>query len=418
MSNNKEASIQVLASGAGPGASTDIRLYAPPFTLTFKGATADSFRFDLSGDNVKWASDSGLARILTTNDDGEVSFVVPDDANYIRCECLAGNSGATASASITAMPLAANKPTAALTVANPGAFVDCRALGGPRTILFEDGASDDNIYIEGSDDGLTLPYQVYPTSGTTGRIGASWIATTQKLPNYMRCVQQAGSSTTARCSVVASPNTGAVGGDVLNGGQAGPVIVGTTDNTTVELVQNGSPVFLSDSTGTIQVTPGAANTLELLPAGGGAASPALEFGTLVGGTFVSVRAPVGPLIANPLLVLPGGVPVNTIGQTVIGRPVGPDVLLSFGPSIQSGEATLLATGISAAISANITATSRIFAFPKTFAGAGLATTTSYGALATDRVNGAPGSFKLTATDNTGAAVANNTSTLDWLVIDN
>ncbi len=109
-------------------------------------------------------------------------------------------------------------------------------------------------------------------------------------------------------------------------------------------------------------------------------------------------------------------PTNSVGQTLKATPAG---VISAGPSIQKGTATLLATGISAAIAANVSATSVIKCDLRSPAGAGAATTTNYQALMADRVNGSPGSFKITAlATSSGAAVANDTSTVEWTITDN
>jgi hypothetical protein len=104
MGNNLNAAIQVLAGGAGPGASTDVRLYRSPLTIAYIGATSDQVRFDVSGDNSGWVT--GQTRILTANDDGEISFTIDDSVNYVRCVVISGNTGATASASVTGEPVA------------------------------------------------------------------------------------------------------------------------------------------------------------------------------------------------------------------------------------------------------------------------------------------------------------------------
>lgn len=91
----------------------------------------------------------------------------------------------------------------------------------------------------------------------------------------------------------------------------------------------------------------------------------------------------------------------------------------WGVTVQHGSATLTATGESAAIAASISATSSIVWGLATQAGAGAPSTVKYAAIAADRVNGAngTGSFKLSARDAAGALVANDTSTLNWIIID-
>lgn len=83
---------------------------------------------------------------------------------------------------------------------------------------------------------------------------------------------------------------------------------------------------------------------------------------------------------------------------------------------QSGTATLEA-GTTALISATITTSSRIFLTVKTPGTPTL--TTEYAALASDRVAGlssASGGFKITALVAAGTINVDDTSVLDWLVI--
>jgi len=221
--SNLNAAIQVLAGGAGPGAFLNVTLYASPITVDYIGATGDVVRFDYSYDGTRPVT--GVSRTLQAVDGGEISFTVPDGINYIRCEVTSGNSGATASASATGGSLTAAKPTVALTVNNtptPGAWADCRAFAGPRSILYE-GFSGDSVYIEGSDSagGGALPFQVYPASGSTSITGASWIATIDKIPNYMRVVRPSGTTAGALCGVIQAITTAGQAG----GGGASPAVV-------------------------------------------------------------------------------------------------------------------------------------------------------------------------------------------------
>lgn len=245
MADNNSAAIQVLASG--PGASTNISTYRAPFSVRYAGAEGDVFRPEISAENNRWVPLQ--ERTLQSGDEGEVVFVITDDANHIRINQISGNAGATASATVTAEPLTAVKPTAALTVNNdatPGPWADCRTIGGPRTILYE-GNDGDETYLEGSDDGATLPYQVYPT--TTTRTGAAWAAQIATLPNYMRITRPAGTAA-ARCGVIGPNNAqGGATGDLRNGGQAGPVIVGTTDATVAQLAAGLINVARGDGSG-------------------------------------------------------------------------------------------------------------------------------------------------------------------------
>lgn len=81
--------------------------------------------------------------------------------------------------------------------------------------------------------------------------------------------------------------------------------------------------------------------------------------------------------------------------------------------LQSGRSVLV-NGVSAAIAANISPTSRIF-ITRALKNA----STAYGfldVLDADRVTGTPGSFIVRSHDATSAAVAGDQSSFDWLVI--
>jgi len=80
-----------------------------------------------------------------------------------------------------------------------------------------------------------------------------------------------------------------------------------------------------------------------------------------------------------------------------------------------GGTTTLVLGISPLIVANITPTSRIVCTVKDPAGVNL--TASYGALASSRVNGTPGSFRITAMLAAGTINILDGSTVDWLIGD-
>lgn len=86
-------------------------------------------------------------------------------------------------------------------------------------------------------------------------------------------------------------------------------------------------------------------------------------------------------------------------------------------SIQSGSTTLVA-GTSPAISAAVTANTRIIGFVKTMTPGAGNLTVQYGALATDRVVGAvgTGSFKIKALVAAGTINVNDVSVVDWIAI--
>jgi hypothetical protein len=131
-----------------------------------------------------------------------------------------------------------------------------------------------------------------------------------------------------------------------------------------------------------------------------------------GGTTIVLSLVSSDQISLTQAGMPGGLLVvgtNLIVQSSVKLEKGPNGNV---PAMQAGSA-LLVTGVSAAIPVNLNATSVIVALPKTNVGGGA--TTSYRALATDRVNGLAGSFKLTALLGAGINAADG-STLDWIVV--
>lgn len=204
-----EAAVQVLAGGAGPGAWTDLRLCSTPFTLAYSGATGDVVRFDCSYDGTRAVT--GDQRTIGAGNGGAISFAPMDvegnfiAANYVRCEVVSGNSGATATATATGASLSVAKTTVALAVNNtatPAAWVDTTGLIGPVTLFYE-GFSGDQIYVQGSDTNgggaVAVPY--YPGPGTSARVGASWAITIPKLQKYLRTVRSSGTTAGALCGV-------------------------------------------------------------------------------------------------------------------------------------------------------------------------------------------------------------------------
>lgn len=89
--------------------------------------------------------------------------------------------------------------------------------------------------------------------------------------------------------------------------------------------------------------------------------------------------------------------------------------LALALPVQAGTTTLVA-GVSPAIAANINANSRIFGFIKTMTPGAGNLTVQYGALASNRTVGTPGSFEITALLAAGTINTADTSVLDWLVI--
>ena len=355
MATNLNVSVQVLAGGAGPGVSSDVTLYKAPLTFRYVGAVGDVVRVDLSGDDTQWAL--GVPFGVTATNEGEVCLVLPPSLpstdgnaavspNYVRVTVTSGNTGATATASVTAEPLGTAKPSVTLTVNNtttPGAWADCRTLGGPRTIIYG-GTAGDQIYIEGSDDGATLPYQVYPDTGTVAVGGASWSAVIEKLPNYMRVVRAAGTTAGSRCVIVGTDNSGGVlANPWVQGGNAfgASGVVGTTDAYGMSVIGNnvsflsytlggfltvslgiqatthslallsGSGGQFSSSTGQIDFQGGAATFLRVLPSGVAAGSTGgITFRELQtnGSNVVGWKAP-DLLAADVVYVMPAAAPL-------------------------------------------------------------------------------------------------------------
>lgn len=144
--------------------------------------------------------------------------------------------------------------------------------------------------------------------------------------------------------------------------------------------------------------------------------------TFTGGTN-ALQETVGPFIlfildrgnfgTNQYLLTAGGSTVVQAPGSTYAAQAGAATVPQGG--IQKGTTTLVA-GVSPAITACIAATSSIQFNLKTPTGDAL--TIKYGALATDRVNGATGSFKISALSNVGGGALNvaDTSVLDWEVV--
>ena len=151
----------------------------------------------------------------------------------------------------------------------------------------------------------------------------------------------------------------------------------------------------------------------LSPPSGATASPTLVFFDEAGSTSVTLRAATTGNDGSAY-TLPTTAPTNSVGQALVSSPSG---AMSFGSSIQKGSNALTA-GVSGAIAANISATSRIVVSLKTPVSDAL--TVKYSALGSGRTNGTPGSFVISALNATGggAVNTNDTSTIDWVVLDN
>ena len=142
-----------------------------------------------------------------------------------------------------------------------------------------------------------------------------------------------------------------------------------------------------------------------------------QLGNTTSAFALSLRAGTGGLtMANngTTYAWPTSPPSNSVGQTVSVTPAG---AMSFGRSIQTGTVTL-SSGVSAAIAANVSATSRIIGFLKASSPGSGNLTVGFAALAAGRINGTPGSFTITALIAAGTINVLDNSTLDWVLFDN
>lgn len=172
---------------------------------------------------------------------------------------------------------------------------------------------------------------------------------------------------------------------------------------------NGGAVSLLTDTGPI-ILSGA--DVRLIQNAAGLTTPLRFFELIAGGTeFVAFKAPAA-IAASVTWTLPNA------DATLAGRPFVSDAAgtMSFGPAIQSGAANLT-NGVSGAIAANIAATSRIFIQAADVVPGAGNLTIDYRPLAADRVNGTPGSFKITAVLADGTINALDQSQgVQWMVI--
>jgi hypothetical protein len=121
------------------------------------------------------------------------------------------------------------------------------------------------------------------------------------------------------------------------------------------------------------------------------------------------------------LVAPAGTAIVCISGDVIppfvpyGTQAGAPTIIPSGFLQKGSAAIVVGTGKTAAIPVILSATSSIVVTQKTPVGDAL--TVKYSALAADRVNGAPGSFQITAVLAAGGGAVNgaDTSTIDWYV---
>jgi hypothetical protein len=164
---------------------------------------------------------------------------------------------------------------------------------------------------------------------------------------------------------------------------------------------------LSLNAPTIALVP--TSNVTIYPAIGAANTPPLQWLGLARTFAIGFRAP-NVIAADTTWILPAA--DGTAGAPSVLQTDGAGNL-SFN-QMQSGTGSIGATGVSAAIPANITANSRIIVTVKNFVAS-----TAVGLEATSggRTIGAPGSFTVTAYDSTAAAVPAATgTTFDWIIL--
>lgn len=217
-------------------------------------------------------------------------------------------------------------------------------------------------------------------------------------------------------------------------------VLGTTDAFPLHIIAESNTVFSSDGsavaiggTGGVAIAGGAGGVmLGASGAGGISFSPGTTGGVVIqpraagagntstlallelaanGTNFVGFKAP-DAIASDVTWVLPNA-DANLANKALLSDGAGN---LSWGNAIQSGAANLT-NGVSAAIPANISATSRIFIqAQETVPGAGNLTI-DYRPLAADRINGTPGSFKITAVIAAGTINALDQSQgIMWMVL--
>ena len=244
------------------------------------------------------------------------------------------------------------------------------------------------------------------------------------------------------------PGSWLVGGNSL-GGLVG--VLGTNDASSLEVRARGIPIIRSDGTTNIfgnpdAIAPGGAFFLAGGSGGGAlsadvggsisytvdtgqhvfsggdvrlvqnsAAAPTpLRFFEVGGNEFVGLRSP-NALAAATEYVFPTTI-ANLPNRALISDGVAGEQQLSWGPAIESGAANLT-NGVSAAIAANIAATSRIFIQAADVVPGAGNLTIDYRPLAADRVNGTPGSFKITAVLAAGTInVLDQSQGVQWMVL--
>jgi hypothetical protein len=180
--------------------------------------------------------------------------------------------------------------------------------------------------------------------------------------------------------------------------------VPTTGNVIVNA--NGQVSVTSGNGDTVLTATGSTSGLALQTNGAGAA-PLKWFNTA--NTFFSAFKAFGTLAASTTWVLPQTDGTAGASSALVTDGAGD---LSF-TQVQSGTSSIGATGVSAAIAANIKATSRILITVKDFVAS---TAVGLEAKSASRTIGTPGSFVVTAYDASGAAVvAASGTTFDWFI---
>lgn len=307
----------------------------------------------------------------------------------------------------------------------------------------------DEVQIWGSNDGGST-YQ--PLVGPRGFIfltfGSPTVVINDSCSHYaMQRTKVAAGSALAAVGLTGEQNI--VGDPWIQGGNAfgATGILGTTDANPISLIAESQEFATSDGTtsrfgsalaaagtmieagsnglrllgqngagagGDVFVLPGTASAVRLLPrtTGAGNTSP-LQFMELLanGGNSVGFKAP-DAIAADVTWVLPNA-DANLANKALLSDGAGN---LSWGNAIQSGAANLT-NGVSAAIPANISATSRIFIQAGDVVPGAGNLTIDYRPLAADRVNGTPGSFKITAVIAAGTINALDQSQgIMWMVL--
>lgn len=217
------------------------------------------------------------------------------------------------------------------------------------------------------------------------------------------------------------------GGSITIGGVANAktITIGNTVGATtiamfsgtggISLTAGGPGITLTGvGAGSILLQPGATGFVDLNPRDVGAGNTTqLRFFDLGGTNNISFRS-VDALVASLQFRWPPADAIAANARAAMLTDAAGN--LFFGNSIQSGTASLVA-GVSAAIPANITASSLIFVQAGAITPGAGNLTRFYNPLPADTVIGTPGSFKITALIDAGTINVNDVSAnLFWMVL--